>query len=361
MRFVSIDKLEAGMVVAKDVKVVTGDHSSIFLMREGAVLRNNSIERLKSLGSIGVYVDAGNNKRVARPAQIISNELKFDAIDKLERLFISAEKHPHALKSDAINNINQVSKEIVNNILDNKDYMINILDLKMYDDYTYHHSLSVSVLSTAIGLSMDLSEATLYDLSLSGLLHDIGKTEVPIDILNKPAKLTSEEFNVMKTHPAKGGDYIIKNPLINEDIYNGVVCHHEKYDGTGYPFGMQGNEIPLFGKIICVADVYDALTSTRPYRKPLPPSEAIEYIMGGTGVMFDPEVVNAFLRKIAPYPVNDCVKLSNGQVGIITKVYPENPLRPILKLVGDNIEKENSICDLYLDKKYYSVTIVGSI
>lgn len=356
MIFIPINDIHEGMILAKDVKIYNHESNDVDLLKEGLRLSNSNINRLKKFGNVGLYIYDGNDNN-EEPIQIIDNALKTEAINELEKLFSSVDKNPKRVDDNALYSVNNVSTKIVDNILHNKKYMVNIIDLKMYDDYTYHHSLSVAVLATAIGLSLDLDDKSIYELSLCALLHDIGKTEVPHDLIAKPSKLTMDEFNIIKTHPIKGGKYIIKNNLITESIYNGIVCHHEKYDGTGYPYGVKGKEIPLYGRIIAIADVYDALTSSRPYRKPASPSEAIEYIMGGNEIMFDPDIVKAFLRKIAPYPVNDCVKLSNGKIGIVTKVFSENPLRPEVKIIGDDEKYYN----LYENQNLYNIVILQSL
>lgn len=356
MNFIPINEVQEGMILAKDIKIYNVIPKDIDLLKEGSKLTHHNIERLKVLGSVGLYIyDSDDINK--RPPRILDDTLKTEAIIELENLFSNLDKNNGKLESSSLKGVSEISNKIVNSILANKDYTINILDLKMYDDYTYHHSLSVSVLSVAIGLSLNLNDEDLYDLSLCALLHDIGKTKIAREIINKPDKLTDEEFEIIKSHPLRGGRCVAKNELVNERIYNGIISHHEKYNGTGYPFKIRGDEIPLFGRIIAVADVYDALTSKRPYRDPARASDTIEYIMATSEVFFDPEVVNAFLKKIAPYPINDYVKLSNGEIGIVTKLFPENPIRPEVKIIG----KKNVYYNLYEDYNYYNVVITESL
>lgn len=356
MIFIPIDDIHEGMTLAKDVKIYNHELNDVDLLKEGLKLTKLNINRLKRFGSVGLYINDGNDD-IKKPDQIIDSALRTEAICELEKLFASVDKNPKRVDDTSLLSVNNISTKIVNNILHNKKYMVNIIDLKMYDDYTYNHSLSVAVLATAIGISLDLDDKSLYELSLCALLHDIGKTEIPHHLIDKPSKLSNDEFDIIKSHPKRGGKYVIKNNLVTENIYNGIISHHEKFDGTGYPFGIKGKEIPLYGRIIAVADVYDALTSNRPYRMPATPSEAIEYIMGGNEVMFDPDIVKAFLSKIAPYPVNDCVKLSNGQIGIVTKVYSENPLRPEVKIIGDG----NIYYNLFKDQNLYNIVVSHSL
>lgn len=164
------------------------------------------------------------------------------------------------------------------------------------DTYTHGHSKRVTLYSLILGRAMNLDTATLEKLQLAGLLHDIGKIGTPERILNKPGGLTHEEFNIIKKHP-RAGKEILKNIKQLKDISAWLRSHHEKYDGTGYPDGLKGEEIPLPARILAVADTYDAMTSDRAYRKGLPHEVALEEIKRCANTQFDPMVVDVFLKK----------------------------------------------------------------
>jgi HD-GYP domain-containing protein (c-di-GMP phosphodiesterase class II) len=234
---------------------------------------------------------------------------------------------------------------MVEEILQNSKTMVNIVDLRTYDDYTYSHSLNVSVLSVVMGTMLGLKKKQLNDLAVSALVHDIGKVFIDKNIVNKPAKLTAEEFLEMKKHSEKGYQYLKEHSRFSKIILHGVLEHHEQYKGEGYPGGLQGDAICLFGRIICVADVYDALTSDRPYRRAMIPSDAIEYIMGGYETMFDPMIVDVFIKKVAAYPVGTCVALSNGQTGIVIKNNEGFGLRPVIRII-ENAVLTDQVIDL---------------
>jgi len=355
MQFIPIDKIRPGMVLGKDIKLY--DNSGVHdLLLKGIPLRKANIERLKAIGSPGMYILEKDDPLI-RPESIIDEKLKNETIIGIEKLFSDAETHHNRVNKPLLEVINNLSEKVVNSILYSDQYFTNILDLKMYDEYTYHHSLSVAILSTSIGLSLEFNKQQLKELGLCALLHDIGKTQVPIHLITKPARLSHDEFEIVKEHPRLGAEYLKKSSIITNRIYNGILSHHEKYDGTGYPFRTKGKDIPIFGRIIAIADVYDALTSNRPYRKPTSPSETIEYIMGGNGVMFDPEIVKVFLTKIAPYPINDYVRLSNGKIGLVTKIYSRNPLRPVVKIMGNG----NETYDLFKDINCMNIVVEGNI
>ncbi len=247
--------------------------------------------------------------------------------------------------------------DIVSEITINENATVNMMDLKVFDDYTYYHSVNVSVLSIVVGAAEGLGKSKLYELGLGALLHDIGKVFVPKEILNKSGKLTPEEFEEIKKHSLMGNWYLREKWQVPIESNVAVLSHHEKYDGSGYPYGLKSDRISRFGKIVAVADVYDALTSDRPYRPALSPSEAMEYVMGGSGTLFDPKVVEVFAKKIVPYPVGTCVTLSNGLTAIVTGNYIRCGMRPKIMIISG--PQKGVVFDLYNDMSLLNVTITG--
>ena len=263
-------------------------------------------------------------------------KIKSHAIKSLSKAFYRLQFND---LSDVKNLISNVT-DIVDYLLKNKDInTIHLIELKTYDNYTFVHSLNTCVLALFLGTQLGYSKAMLIDLGFAGLLHDIGKMKIPNDILNKKGKLTPEEFEVMKQHPLLGYDIIknIENVNINGKI--AVREHHEKVDGTGYPYGIKGNNISNYGKIICLSDVYDALTCDRSYRKSFPPSEAYEYILANSGIYFDFEFVNIFRNTFSFYPIGIEVKLSNGYNAFVIGQNKGFPDRPIIKVFRDPEDK----------------------
>ena len=230
--------------------------------------------------------------------------------------------------------------------------MLNMIDLRTYDDCTYKHSLRVALISVYMGVVMELNNVDLFQLALSGVLHDIGKMSISKDILNKQGKLTDTEFEEIKKHPSEGVALAESLYHCQPQVLSGIMCHHEKYDGTGYPNGLKGCAIPLFGRIIALADVYDALTSVRPYRKPCFPNEAIEYIMGSAEQQFDLALIKEFLKVVAAYPDGTIVRLSNGEEAVVIKNHTGNMMRPTVRLL-----RTAKTIDLYNDTSAYNITI----
>lgn len=223
--------------------------------------------------------------------------------------------------------------------------------LKAYDEYTLCHSVHVAVLSAITGLKMGYNEYQLAELVTSALLHDIGKIQIPIKVLNKKGILSKEEFEVIKMHPQLGYEYVKRNYLnASDDMLKGIYQHHERVDGSGYPQGLIRTEIAEYSKIIAVCDVYDALTTNRPYHNAYIPSEAIEYLYGCQDL--DEKIIYEFIHSIYAYPKGTCVKLSDGQRGVVIRNHREYPCRPVLNL------QNGAKCNL-LEDKYLNVTIIG--
>ena len=234
------------------------------------------------------------------------------------------------------------------------DFVIELNNLSLHDRNTYEHSVNVAITATACGIGMGLSNEELNDLAASAMLHDCGKLHVPLEILNKNGKLTPEEEFIMHRHVQYGYDMLYNKVSIKPIVRAGVLCHHENWDGTGYQRGLQGENIPLYARILHVADVYDALVRERPYKHSLGQHESIEYIMGGGGTMFDFNCVVTFLKYITLYPVGADVRLSDGRIGRVVKNRQGYLERPV-------VVSEGKVLDLADDKDLLSVTIIEEI
>jgi len=325
------------------------------MLRKGVQLNSLLITRIKQLGFQGVYIidDLSQDIEVAN---VISDTLKYKAKADIQALYISIQNKTETRTMSQLDLISKVITDIVDEILYNRKLMVNVVDLRTFDDYTFSHSVNVAVLSVVMGTVLGLTRSRLNALALGALVHDIGKVFIDRKVINKPGRLNAEEFTEMKTHSEKGFNFLKTHSQVNEQSLKVVLLHHEQYNGNGYPYGLSGEQIDFFGRIVCVADVYDALISDRPYRSAMLPSDAMEYIMGGYGTAFDPKVVKAFTRKVAPYPIGTCVKLSNGVVGIVTQNYELSCLRPRLKIIADGKPTDDYI-DLTTDSGTLNITI----
>ena len=351
MRYVPIKYVSEGMILAK---TLYGANGEVLLTKEMPLLLSY-VKILSKLGFCGLYINDEFSEDIT-VNEIISVELKMKTIKSINNLM-----QPNIRKKEIQSSLKIIEKlmgNIVDEISCNEDIMINMIDLKVSSEYTFYHSVNVCVLSIVLGAALKLKKSDLYLLGTSALLHDMGKIYTPKEILDKPEKLTYEEFEIIKQHSENGYRYVKENLDINNKVYMGIYQHHERYDGTGYPLNIKGEEISLFGRIIAIADVYDAFVSDRPYRKGVLPSEAIEYIMAFCGTMFDQRLVKTFFTKVAPYPVGTCVYLSNDLIGIVVKNYSSYCLRPSVKI----IQIGNKLLSPYLinlKESNYNVTIVG--
>lgn len=350
MIYIPVNHLTPGMRLAQDVYLF--HPIRLLLMEKGQECTLQSIHRLKLFDIDGVYISDGRFDDIQTPPPIIDEELKSHAIVTIKDVFNCATFGTLEQQSENLQNLSSTVTQLVDSVMLQNQVMPSIQNLKAHDEYTFHHSLSVSVLTIAAGVQLCLTKKNLFQLGTASLLHDIGKLSMPTQILNKPSRLTDEEFKIIKTHSLRGAEYLQQCGIDDEFIFNGVIYHHEKWDGTGYPNGLSGADIPIIGRIICIADVYDALTSNRPYRSPALPSEAIEYLMGNCGTFFDYDIMTAFLSKVELYPVGSCVQLSNGKTYVV--IDNHNNLRPIVRSVNDPAE----IIDLQEDKEAHKLTIV---
>ena len=317
MRYISIEEAEPGMLLAKGVY----DAYSRVLVAKKRPLTRDYIQKLRERGYLGFYIEDEFSDGI-EVEETISAELRNKGVDALRKKNIDATL--------------QVAKDIVGQILHTDKISLDMVDLRTFDDYTYRHSVNVAVLSTIIGMGMGLEQDMLNDLCIAAMFHDMGKLMLDTDVINKPGRLTKDEFALIKMHPQLSLDLLSGRWNISLESKEAILSHHENQDGTGYPRGLQKDEIPLYARIIHVADVYDALTSKRPYKDPYTPSESIEYLMGGCHILFDANIVNTFLKWVPVYPKGVMVKLSDGREGIVFE-NTKNPIRPKIRLIDGNI------------------------
>lgn len=352
MRYVPTHCLREGMILGDNLYNNFGE----LLLSQGMTLNYDYLKSIQRLKYNGIYIDDDISKDIPI-LNLINANVKAQTVKGIRDIFIHSEKSKTNIKKDMQNAKEQVEK-IVDQIFSRKNIMVNIIDMKVFDDYTYYHSVNVAVLSIVIGVALEIDREELCNLGFAALLHDIGKVFVDKDVLNKPGKLNDDEFEEIKKHSLLGADHIKNGNYMSNSTYMGILDHHEKFEGGGYPNNVEGEKISLYGRIIAVADVYDALTSDRPYRKALLPSEAMEYIMASNMTQFDPKMVEVFVKKVAPYPIGTSVKLSNGSVGIIIDNYEDLCMRPKVRIYQD-IENDTASYEIDLaDYNNLNITVV---
>ena len=352
MMKINVEELESGMVTADNV--IEPGTERVLLLKD-TVLDSVMIFNLKERYNVDeIYIKKNFS------ASTISAEMKAEinihqSLSTLKEVFGSDEDRPLTeFSKEATKQIANVTNELITSLYADDNILLKMHQLQSYDDYTYKHCLRVAMMSVTIGKSLDLPQNRMRDLCEAALLHDIGKRTIDVDIIRKPGRLTDEEFDAIKKHPQNGYLLLRKNGSYSEEILNAVLMHHEKFDGTGYPLKLKGEQITYLARIITVADVYDALTSNRPYRQPWSVAEAEEFMMGGANTHFDYDIIMAFLAAFAPYPVGDMVLLSDGSKAKIVS-NNTNVLRPVISvLTGENAGKT---IDLYNDFKFLTLSI----
>ena len=349
---IKVEELESGMVTSEDV-IEPGTERVLLL--KGTTLDSVMIFNLKERYNVGEV-----SIKKAFSATSISQEMRaeiniHESLTTLKDVFGSDEDKPITeFSKEASRQISNVTNDLITSLYADDNIPLKMHQLQSYDDYTYKHCLRVAMMSVTIGKALDLPRRQMRDLCEAALLHDIGKRTIDIDIIRKPGRLTDDEFVAVKKHPQNGYILLRKNGGYSEEILNAVLMHHEKYDGTGYPLGLKADQITFLARIITVADVYDALTSNRPYRTPWSVAEAEEFMMGGANTHFDYNIITAFLAAFAPYPVGSTVILSDDRTGVVLS-NTNNVLRPVIR-TKDAAGKEE-IIDLYNDFRYLTLSI----
>lgn len=252
----------------------------------------------------------------------------------------------HALNTD---DALPIVEEISNSILRNPGALISLARLKDKDDYTYMHSVAVCALMVSLAKQLSLDDEQIRQAGMAGLLHDIGKMMIPQEILNKPGKLTDDEFATVKSHPAAGHKMLQEGSNVNDIALDVCLHHHEKIDGSGYPERLADTEISLYAKMGAVCDVYDAITSNRPYKNGWEPAESIRKMAEWCQGHFDQRIFQAFVRSIGIYPTGSLVKLSSSRLAVVMEQSEKSLLTPKVKIffsIKSNCQIVPEILDL---------------
>ncbi|MBN1128501.1 MAG: HD-GYP domain-containing protein [Chitinispirillaceae bacterium] len=355
LKRISVDQVEVGMYCED----VYNEHDVLILSAHIPIAALDQIALLKNLGVRSVEINLSKGKDVsdslgidrkaaeaaARSTLPIEEELP-KAKEVYRRTLETARNALKAIRlgqAFPLEQIETVVEEIVGSIMRNPDALVSLSQIRGYDEYTYEHSVNVSILVCSLSHAMGLEKSLIMQGGIGGLLHDIGKTWIPEHIVNKPGKLTDPEYTIMKRHPEYGIEIVKERKGITDLSKMVIIQHHERINGKGYPRGLKVEEIHLMGLIAGVADVYDAMTSNRVYRPAFTPQHSLATIYNSIDVEFPKEISEHFIKLLGVYPVGSFVRLVSGEMGIVTRINRDEMLAPDLLMLfnaaGDRLDR----------------------
>jgi len=272
----------------------------------------------------------GLDKQISFEAELVQAKSVIYDANKAMRSFMQDARFGRQIESSAVD---EVVDNITASVFRNKDALLTLSRIKTVDKYTFMHSISVCVLMTAFARVMEYDDETARQISSGALLHDLGKMRVPPEVLNKPGALTTAEFAEMKQHVEYGAEHLSSFGWLSDVSMRVVMQHHERIDGTGYPFGLHGDALSQVGRMSAIADVYDALTSNRCYKQAWEPTHTLGKMLEWSKDHFGEEMAHQFVRCVGIYPVGTLVRLSTGRIAVVVEQDEAHLLRPRVRIV----------------------------
>ncbi|MEW6545401.1 MAG: HD-GYP domain-containing protein [Bacillota bacterium] len=326
MRVVALsDELE-GEVLARSVCTASGQ----VLVGAGVALTRSLIARLRERGFTRVVI---------RDWLLDDVEID-DAICEETRTMATRAVHSvlegvvHGQEPD-LGRVAEVVRRVIWELRESSNVVLSLSALRCHDDYTCVHSVNVCILAGVLGIALGMSDCELTDLGMGAILHDLGKIRISREILGKPGALGQDEWALVRAHPMEGYRLMVRYVRASYLAAHAALDHHERMNGSGYPQGLAGREITLVGRVVAIADVFDAMTSDRVYRRGVPPHAGLVHLREGRGELYDASLVDRFCQRIAPYPIGTVVKLSTGELGAVVAYTPASQWLPRVRLFSD--------------------------
>ena len=331
MNLVGIDEVREGMVLAKDIINDLG----IIYMASGTVLSNSNIDGLKKMEVDFLYI-----KDVFEMEEFLNDRSMTveEAYTKLIIMYKSIYMNVRLGRSLDVKNIEDKALALINRISSENNIMESLRKINVEESYLYKHAVDVSILSKLTAKWLNLTEKIQNEVAVCAFLHDIGKTRISVDILNKPGELTYNEYQAIKRHSELGYEIVSSAKNINEKISDGILYHHERIDGSGYPNGLSGEQIPLYARIIGVADMFDAITSNKSYKNKISIYEGAKILKEESFNKFDPRITEVFIYNLSKFYVGNKVRLNNGQIGEVILLNKSDINRPLIKTDKEYID-----------------------
>ncbi len=326
MRRIHIDKLKTGMIISKPIYSSSG----IKLLSEGAELTDKNIDKIKEIGLRHVYITDELSEGIV-VEMMIKEETRHETKRVLKN---SVEK----IKSGCFDSSEDIMKQIntvIEEVLNNPRVMFSVQEIRDKNEYAFLHAINVCLISCVLGKRMNYNEVQLKHLALGALLHDVGKIKLRIEVIKYRHEYLEDEYELYKLHTEEGFMMIQELPNASLTAANVARQHHENYDGTGFPLGLKGDAIHEFARIVAIANEYDNLMFNLPMGMHIKNYEVFEAIIAKSYTFFDPFIVDIFKKSISPYPIGIGVVLSNGQVGIVSRLNEEFPTRPVIRIVDE--------------------------
>ncbi|WP_019121979.1 HD-GYP domain-containing protein [Brevibacillus massiliensis] len=357
MRLVSLKKATPGMKLGRTVFTEDGK----VLLGTGMVLNERLIQGLEKAGVDSIYIDDPRTADI-EIEDVIRPETRQAAVEVVQKTIKQIQNTNRLARRISVKDMGmhfqQVFHAILDDLMGSEEIVVHLANISSRSSAMYHHAVNVSVLATAVGMSLGYNRKQLTELGIGAMLHDIGKIDLPKELLDKRERWTPEEFEISKQHTRYGFDILRKQHDLSLLSAHVALSHHERLDGSGYPQGLKGDQIHEYAQITAICDVYDSLTTPRPWRRRYMPQDALEYLQGSGGHLFEHHLVSAFCRHIAIFPLGSSIVLNTGEAGVVCRVDPNYSHRPVIRVLKDGRGNDISMpyeIDLKSELKYFIV------